>query len=77
MMCIAQHYYYCNCIAKLDLKCITMGRALKYTLGLSYWVHDPIAVPRLRPLFKQIVEGSDDCGLFVDNFLKIVLFCVF
>jgi hypothetical protein len=41
----------------------------------------PIAAPRLRPLFKdkQIVEGSDSCGLFVDNliFLKIVLFCVF
>jgi hypothetical protein len=38
------------------------------------------AAPRLRPLFrdKQIVEGSDGCGLFVDNFLlKIVLFCVF
>jgi hypothetical protein len=29
-----------------------------------------IAAPRLRPLFKdkQIVEGSDGCGLFVDNF---------
>jgi hypothetical protein len=40
-----------------------------------------IAAPRLRPLFKdkQIVEGSDGCGLFVDNliFFKIVLFCVF
>jgi hypothetical protein len=42
-------------------------------LRLSY----TIAAPRLRPLFKdkQIVEGSDGCGLFV--FLKIVLFCVF
>jgi hypothetical protein len=43
--------------------------------------HHLIAAPRLRPLFKdkQIVEGSDGCGLFVDNFyfLKIVLFCVF
>jgi hypothetical protein len=30
-----------------------------------------IAAPRLRPLFKdkQIVEGSDGCGLFVDNFI--------
>jgi hypothetical protein len=29
----------------------------------------PIAAPRLRPLFKdkQIVEGSDGCGLFVDK----------
>jgi hypothetical protein len=40
-----------------------------------------IAAPRLRPLFKdkQTVEGSDGCGLFVDNliFLKIVLFSVF
>jgi hypothetical protein len=29
-----------------------------------------IAAPRLRPLFKdkQLVEGSDGCGLFVDNF---------
>jgi hypothetical protein len=29
-----------------------------------------IAAPRLRPLFKdkQIVEGSDGCWLFVDNF---------
>jgi hypothetical protein len=31
----------------------------------------PIAAPRLRPLFKdkQIVEGSDGCGLFVDNLI--------
>jgi hypothetical protein len=40
-----------------------------------------IAAPRLCPLFKdkQIVEGTDGCGLFVDNliFLKIVLFRVF
>jgi hypothetical protein len=47
-------------------------------LSLKY---SSIAAPRLRPLFKdkQIVEGSDGCGLFVDNliFLKIVLFCVF
>jgi hypothetical protein len=54
-----------------------------FTTYQRIWDPDlgPIAAPRLRPLFKdkQIVEGSDGCGLFVDNliFLKIVLFCVF
>jgi hypothetical protein len=36
-----------------------------------------IAAPSLRPLFKskQIVEGSDGCGLFVDNLIFLRLYC--
>jgi hypothetical protein len=49
----------------------TTGAVLteKYFYVLE-WKEVAIAAPRLRPLFKdkQIVEGSDGCGLFVDNF---------
>jgi hypothetical protein len=42
---------------------------LKSLFALSAAHTLTIAAPRLRPLFKdkQIVEGSDGCGLFVDN----------
>jgi hypothetical protein len=42
-----------------------------YALQITFRLRPvQIAAPRLRPLFKdkQIVEGSDSCGLFVDNF---------
>jgi hypothetical protein len=44
--------------------CVSHGSMFGYVVVLLY-----IAAPRLRPLFKdkQVVEGSDGCGLFVDN----------
>jgi hypothetical protein len=50
----------------------TNGASLRATLRLLLCIVQcmgSIAAPRLRPLFKdkQIVEGSDGCGLFVDN----------
>jgi hypothetical protein len=51
---------------------ITNPMLLTPSIPRDMWVLSsmmPIAAPRLRPLFKdkQIVEGSDGCGLFVDN----------